>query len=137
MDRGIFATASREMLNAMARYAGADTLCRQTVYVAVEDLRECSFDEFPTNIDAAIAWFTAAREKTPPEYRDELHVKLSYEAGYYDEGARASLQIWYMRPETDGEMHNRFEQYMAYLTSKFTEEEREYKRLKEKFEPNV
>lgn len=133
-DKGIFAEATEREYRQMARYAGEHSLCRQVVTETVVDLGSYEFDEFPSTIDGAIDFFASARERTPAEYRDALKVSLEFEQDYYDSGASASLSISYERPETDVEMKERFNRYMAYIRHGEQEERAQYEHLKRKFE---
>ena len=118
---------------ALYAYAGSDCLERQIVVVTVEDLGSYSFEDFPTTIDGAMAWFSKARDKTPAEYRAALQVRLEYERGRWDEGDCASLKVWYERPETNEEMATRIDGYMKYVRASLVEERRQYEALKQKF----
>ena len=134
-DLGIFGTVTPEIFEEMARYAGTHSLCRNLVEVCVENIDDYDFEKFPSSIDGAIEWFMAAKQKTPQEHRGDLQVSLKYKSynACDDCDGTAELKVYYVRPETDGEMKIRFNQYMHYINSKELNERAQFERLRRKF----
>ncbi len=110
---------------------------RQTVRVK---LHPESYDaEVNTALPDAIEWLNELLESVPPEYRDQTAFVVELERGHYDESDSLTFDIYYDRPETDGELATRLAESAAYAAARQREQESreraEFERLNAKFGP--
>lgn len=132
-DMGPFVGMDAKLVEAISRYGTPPY--RGIVQIEVRDIGSYRFDRLPDNIDGWISWFKEARDEAPAEYRGILQCALQFEESYYDSGARASLNIWYERPETDAEMTERVNRGISYIRESEEKDRREFIRLQRKFSP--
>lgn len=101
--------------------------------VSVRDVARYAFGDLPTTLPEWFAWLEEARAEVPKEYHDALKCVLSFDEGYCDSGATASLEVWYERPETDDEMIVRVSRGISYIQSQEASERATFERLKQKY----
>lgn len=110
---------------------------REVVKINVRAEASYSFENLPDTIEGWIDWLSVARNEVPAEYRAETKCVLSFDHGYYDDGASADFSIWYERPETDAELIARVNRGIAYVRNQEEQERRTYEALKAKFGQGV
>jgi hypothetical protein len=63
----------------------------------------------PDKLGEAIAWFSLKLSEVPPQYRDSAKLHIDTTTDWGGE-ANLDIRIFYSRPETDREMHDRVSQ---------------------------
>ena len=97
---------------------------RKQKRVTVFNKEQYDGDWPPSNAIEFVAWFAEKLGEIPAEYREVAIIDIDSIACY--DSSKASIEIYYMRPETDGEMTAR---EMEELRSKEAQKARELQTL--------
>lgn len=94
-------------------------------------------DNFPpVGLQDFIAWLNALAETIPQAFRDNARILIDSTVDY-NGGPLATITLYYTRPETDLEFHNRVATHEATQKALRTRELKELARLRDKYGANL
>lgn len=79
---------------------------RQEIKHVLIDVEKYSDSYPPTNAMDFAGWLDGLIQQVPQEYRDKVVIEFSA-ACQWDNDVLMSVEVYYMRPETDEELHKR------------------------------
>lgn len=110
---------------------------KNNVHITIFKAEEYDGNDWPKNNSVDfISWLSDKVNLAPSEYKDNVVINLNSVSGY-EECHNVEIEIYYTRPETDKEEEQRENLTKALEERKEKIELERYKRLKEKFEPDV
>lgn len=106
-------------------------MSKKNVTVKVYDSEETRFESMPCDFNSFLKWVDWVKQSVPEEFRKTARVDIEARQDY--DGYIASVEVSYVRPETEDEYSTRLKEEQRLHKKQEDQDLRTFLKLKQKF----